>query len=248
MPFKKPDARFKSWSYSRYSDWRSCPLMAKCKHLDKSLPKEPPSDAMARGTNIHTMAEEFIKGKLAKLPEELKLFADEFKKLRALYKKKTSGMIVEDNWALTKDWTETQWDDWVGCWVRIKLDCAHYLAPTVMMVTDWKTGKPNQYKVTEYMEQLELYAVAALLLHDHLEEVHCRLAFTDTGDVYPFEEDGGALVVKRKDLPKLRKSWDKRVDPMFKDEKFVPKPGKQCNWCFYGQAGKAKGGPGICKF
>lgn len=248
MPFKKPaDPRFKSWSYSRYSDWKTCPLAAKLKHLDKV--KEPENAAMARGSDVHTMAESYIKGTLPKLPPELKLFADEFKELRALYKKKSSGTIVEDNWAFTNEWTPTQWDDWVGCWVRIKLDCAHYLGPTVMMVTDWKTGKPNDYKVAEYMEQLSLYALAGLLLHEHLAEIHVRLAFTDTGEFFPLAEDGGAKVYRRSDLKGLLKTWNSNVKPMMADTKFAPKPSRACDWCFYGQKGKEKkGGPGLCKF
>jgi len=237
--------KFTSWSFSRYSDWRECPLKAKLKHLDKI--QEPKSPAMERGTAIHDMAEKYLKGLLAKLPAELKLFADEFKKLKALYKKRTLPMIVEDNWAFTAEWTETQWNDWVNCWVRIKLDCAHYESESVLHVTDWKTGKYKDTKHVEYLEQLELYALAALLLHEHIEEVRPRLVYLDEGVVHPKPED--PLVYTRADVKKLMASWNKRVKPMMSDTKFVPKPNANCTWCFFGQAGKAKkGGPGICKF
>mgnify|MGYP000287582546 FL=1 len=156
-----------SWSFSRYGDYRKCPLSFKLKHIDKIA--EPKSAAMQRGIDIHNLAEAYVVGKLAKLPPELALFKDEFAKLRKMYKAKKLPMIVEDNWAFTAEWEETQWNDWVRCWVRIKLDCAHYEEANVMFVTDYKTGKMNEAKNAEYMEQLELYALAALLLHPTLK-------------------------------------------------------------------------------
>lgn len=249
MNFKaqtKPRApRLTAWSYSRYGDWRKCPLSAKLKHIDRI--KEPSSAAMERGSAIHTLAEGYIKGTEAKLAPELALFKDEFKDLRARYKKKSVPVIVEDNWAFTKEWGETQWDNWAECWVRIKLDCAHYVADGIMVVTDWKSGRPRDEKTNEYMEQLELYALAALALHGHLNEVRVRIGWTDVGEMYSGPE-GKPATYFRKDLAKLKKLWNGRVAPMMADTQFAPKPNAGCRWCYYGQAGKAKGGPGLCKF
>ena len=164
-----PIKQVTSWSFSRYSDYKQCPLKAKLKHIDKI--SEPPNEAMARGAQIHNLAEDFIKGKVPKLAPELKLFEKEFKRLRAMFKKISQSMVVEDNWAFTKDWDETAWNNWTACWVRIKLDCAHHEEDTVLVVTDWKTGKFRPEQNEEYVEQLELYALSALLLHDHIEEV-----------------------------------------------------------------------------
>ena len=151
-----------AWSFSRYSTYKQCP--AKLKYSAILKLKEPPNAAMARGAAVHTLAEEFIKGKGKSLPPELKLFGVEFKELRKQYKKSINGMVVEDNWSFTKNWDETNWNDWIGCWVRIKLDCAHHEGDSVMVVSDWKTGKFRFEANEEYIEQLELYALAALLL------------------------------------------------------------------------------------
>ena len=162
-----------AWSNSRYADYKQCPLKAKLKHIDKI--KEPPNEAMARGAHIHNLAEDYIKGKIKALPKELKSFAGEFKMLRKQYKKSINGMVVEDNWAFTKTWDETQWNNWAHCWVRIKLDCAHHEDDTTLIITDWKTGKYRDDQNDDYIEQLELYALAALLLHPHIEVVKPRL-------------------------------------------------------------------------
>lgn len=236
--------KFTSWSFSRYMDYVKCPLFAKLKHLDKIA--EPGNDAMKRGSAIHKLAEDYIKGLLPRLPMELKLFEDEIKDMRAVYRKLPGTIYVEADWSFTKDWTPTTWNDWVGCFVRLKLDCAHTIDDTVMKVIDWKTGKFREEMNADYVEQLELYALAALVLHPHLTEVRPMLVYLDQGTVYPAE--GGELVFTQADVPRLKKLWEKRVTPMFKDTRFAPKPNNKCRWCFYGQAGKLKGGPGLCKY
>lgn len=236
-----------SWSFSRYGDYKKCPLAFKLKHIDKIA--EPKSAAMQRGIDIHNLAEAYVVGKIAKLPPELANFKEEFTKLRKMYKAKKLPMVVEDSWAFTVDWEETQWNNWVQCWVRIKLDCAHYEEGNVMFVTDYKTGKMSEYKNVEYMEQLELYALAALLMAAEPEKVTIkpRLLYLDSGDTYP--PVGQEITYTFKDLPKLKKTWEQRVKPMMTATNFPPRANDGCRWCFYGQSGKAtKGGPGLCQF
>lgn len=238
-----PIKQITSWSFSRYSTYKNCPLKLKLSAIDRI--REPGNEAMARGDAIHKLAEAYIKGEGRTLPPELKLFKDEFKKLRAQFKKKISGMVVEDNWSFTKDWTETQWNDWIGCWVRIKLDCAHHEDDETLIITDWKTGKFRPEMNEEYVEQLELYALAALLLHEHIKQVKPRLAYLDLGITYPEAEK--PLVYTRADIPKLKKLWEKRTKAMLNDKQFAPRPNDKCRWCFYRSSNKAAGG-GQCKY
>jgi hypothetical protein len=248
LPLTKTAKPPVSWSFSRYSDFRECPLKFKLKHMDRI--KEPPSDAMQRGIDNHTFAEQYVKGTLKKLPPALCGLKAEFDAMRKMYKAKKFPMIVEDNWAFTVDWEETQWNDWVNCWVRIKLDAAHYTDARTMFVTDWKGGKPNDFKNAEYMEQMELYAVAALLMSAVEDvEIHVRLGYHETGEfIVPRDKEGNEIVYTRADLPRLLKEWNKRVKPMMTATNFPPRANRGCQWCFYGQAGIAKGGPGLCKF
>lgn len=239
----KPVQKITSWSFSRYSDYVQCPLKAKLKHIDKI--REPQNDAMARGAEIHKIAENYIKGITARLPKELKLFKDEFKELKAMCKKDPDSIMVEDSWAFKSDWTKTVWNDWVGCWLRVKLDCAHQEDSKVLIITDWKTGKFSDYNLEDYVEQLELYALGALLLFPQLEEVRPRLAYLDHGIIYP--DPGQPLVFKRKDVVGLRKLWERRTKAMLNDKIFAPKPNNKCKWCFFRKANAAAGG-GQCKF
>lgn len=241
---KVPPKQITSWSFSRYSTYKTCPLKLKLNAIDKIA--EPPNDAMKRGTDIHTLAEEYVKGKISRLPKELKLFEGEFKKLKAKYKKGAlTDIMVEDNWAFTNQWLGTVWNDWVNCWVRIKLDLAHLTEPGILEVIDWKTGKFRQENNEDYLEQLELYALGAFLTLPQINEVRPKLKYLDHGITYPPE--GADLIYKRSDLPKLKKVWEKRVKAMMNDKIFAPKPNNLCKWCFYRKSNKSVGG-GQCKF
>ncbi len=236
-----------AWSFSRYSCYQQCPLKAKLKFIDKI--KEPGSPAMQRGADIHDAAEAYLKGTLKRIPKELMEFKTLFQRLRKQYKKVISGMTVEDTWAFTKDWDETAWNDWTHCWVRIKLDCAEHEDGNTLTIHDWKTGKFREDNSLEYAEQLELYALAALLLYEHIEVVKPRLVYLDYGIIYPEPgtEAEEALTFTRKDIPRLKKLWEKRVRPMLRDKTFAPRANHFCNWCFFRKSNKANGG-GQCKF
>lgn len=233
-----------SWSFSRYSVYKTCPLKLKLSAIDKI--SEPPNDAMKRGADIHKLAENFIKGVIPRIPKELKLFEAEFKELKKKFKKGVlTDILVEDNWAFTSKWTETVWNDWVNCWVRIKLDLAHIIEPGVLEVIDWKTGKYREDSNEDYLEQLELYALGAFLMLPGINEVRPKLKYTDHGITFPIK--GAVLVYRRSDLPNLKKTWEKRVKAMMNDKVFAPKPNNLCRWCFYRSSNKAAGG-GQCVY
>ena len=149
-------------------------------------------------------------------------------------------MIVEDNWAFTKNWGPSRWDDWNNCWLRVKLDVAERTDNKVV-ITDYKTGKYRPDNVGDYEEQGELYVTGALQVFSVIPdlEVSSRLVYLDAGRIYPET----SLTYTINDLPKLKKNWEARVKPMFVDKKFAPKPNQFCKWCHFRSS---NGGP--CKF
>lgn len=237
----------KSWSFSRYSTYKLCPLKARLAYIDR-IP-EPSNPAMERGAQIHVLAEKFIKGELNELPEELYKFRKDFRKLKRKYKRVTSGVTVEDTWAFTKDWDQTTWNDWVGCWLRVKLDCAEETNDGLLIIHDWKTGKFRPDKNEEYVEQLELYALSAFFMYDHIEVVMPRLVYLDEGTIFPEPKsaDEAALTFTRDDIPKLKATWEKRVKVMLNDRVFAPRPNNLCRWCHYRKSNAGNGG-GQCQF
>lgn len=247
---KKRAETITSWSFTRYNDYKQCPRKAKLKHLDKI--EEPPNDAMARGGDIGRLCELFIKGGLKKMPLELMKFKEVFEQLRDMYKKTPKRMVVEDSWAMTKDYKPSTWNDWENCAVRVKIDAGHLESATAMVVRDWKTGKYRPEKREEYIEQLELYALAAFVLNPQLLEVSAFLCYLDVGVTFP--EPGSAdedrLTFTRADMPALKKTWDKRTRAMLFDKSFAPRPNDKCRWCHYRKE-NTKALPGrkqLCEF
>ena len=219
-----------SWSYSRYTTYKQCPRKAKFTMIDKI--KEPKSPAMERGIKVHTDIEHYIKGTMRELTPEALLLKREIKALKELHNAAPNKVHVEDSWAFRKDWSLTRFNDWAGCWLRVKLDAGHYEGEhgTTYIVTDWKTGRFYPNDVEAYVQQLEIYALGAFLQMPWIDTVKCRLAYVDSGTFYP-NEDG--TVFERDQLESLKALWVKRVAPMFKDKDFAPRPNDKCKWCFF---------------
>jgi hypothetical protein len=255
--------RFTSWSFSRYSEYRQCPKKAFLHHIAKvEEPSSAPmmrgsvigklAEMYIRGevkleardvadfvahyredeSFIRKLTKAVASGKL--LPDELSKFSKTFKALRAQRKKRPQSMVVEDMWAFDGAWGPSRWDDWTGCVVRVKIDCGHLDGPKVFVVTDWKTGKYRAERRAESMEQLELYALGALL-KDVASTIKVRLAYLDAGVIFPEpgSQDEREMTFTQADLPRLKKAWDKRTRAMLLDRSFAARPNALCNWCWY---------------
>jgi hypothetical protein len=233
-----------AWSYSRYATWCECPAKARFKYIDK-LP-EPSGPAAARGTEYHSLAEDYLAGRIPALPTEL----NKLKKQYAALRKEKPEVEVE--FALSRQWQPVHWfaKGKDAAWCRVKLDAV--VPPTVTRrlkknfaiakVYDHKTGgvdkdqKLRPGKEAEFEKQLELYALAALLRHPA----------ADAAETYLLHIDAGAVTAgppyMRSQIPQLIDLWEGRTAPMLKDVYFVPRPGPYCNRCHYR---KGNGGPCI---
>lgn len=214
-----------AWSYSRYADYKQCPLRFKLKHIDR-LP-EPGSPAMQRGSDIHKEGEKYLTakdGKGLKVPASYKHFADEMKQLRSL------GPLVEQQWGFTKDWTPTGWFG-ADTWLRIVCDVVVKYDDDTVDLIDFKTGR--KYDTNE--DQVELFSCAPFIRWPEVTEVQTRLWYLDV------DKDNEVLrTYTREEFNGIRKSWEKKIVPMFKDKRFAPTPNEKCKWCHFS---KDKGGP-----
>ena len=209
-----------AWSYSRLSTWETCPAKAKYKFLDK-LP-EPDSPAAGRGKALHTMAEEYITGKVTELPHELAEVAEYIEELK--------GGAAELQLAFTKEWVPCSWfGPQVYC--RVIFDAVKLAGPKGT-VADHKSGKIKQ---EEHTDQLRLYALTSFIQYPELEEVEAQILYIDHGERL-------RMTFHRKDLQELKDYWDNRAGKMMADDVFSPKPNSTCRYCAYS---KSKGGPCI---
>ena len=221
-----PKTSFTAWSYSRWHDWYLCPRKAKYKFLDGR--KEPPNQAMERGSQIHKDAEQYIVGNKTTNPfEEFGTFKRELDKL-----KKRPDVVAEAQWTFTEDWAQTGWRD-DDAWLRMGID-AHFPLPKAkeLVIVDFKTGKVREENLT----QLGLYALGAFMREPSIAKVHLEFWYLDAGtDQYVFYD--------REELEELKAAWEKRAADMFADRIFPTRPGPRCRFCFYR---KSNGGP--CEF
>jgi CRISPR/Cas system-associated exonuclease Cas4 (RecB family) len=230
MPIKAVK-KFTAWSYSRLSDYEACPRRAKFKHLDKLV--EPAGPALERGGQIHKEAEAYVRRRVPELPKSLERFPAEFAALRA-----RDDVETELQLAVTREWRPC---DWFGAdaWLRIVVDATHAgVAATEAgrVIIDYKTGKMYPDKV----DQLDLYGLVALAYHAGVRRVDSALWYLDQGEIIN-------RVLVRAEAPAVRQRWEERVVALLADERFDPKPGNACRFCWFGQGGRDKGGPGLCE-
>lgn len=230
--------QIKAWSWSRYKAHQQCPLKAKLTILERRV--EPKNAAMQRGAYLHDELAAYLKGKKRTLSADLKPLDKVLAPLRQQFKDikklqaKGLAPVAEEQWAFTAKWTQTEWNNWSDAWCRVVLDVMWWDSETRIRVRDWKSGKMSEKEVNEYLEQLELYALAVLLRYPHCEEVQPDLYFIDAQAAYPSAKE--PLVFTQKDVPRLKKTWEMRVRKMLNDKRFPPKPGWYCPGCYFNHA------------
>lgn len=219
-----------AWSFSAWELYTQCPAKYKYAKIDK-LP-DPPGPAMARGRAVHKSVEDFLKQPTSSFPVEAAKFAKLVYELAQFPK-----LLVEQQWAFDRDWREAPWfgkRDGSGKqpWLRSVVDAGVIYEDHAVEVIDWKTGKLYE----ENKEQVELFALSAMVRYPMAPTVTTRLAYLDSGDELISEH-------KAADRDKLKAKWEKAVVPMFTDTVFAPRPNSKCKWCNFS---KSKSGP--CRY
>ncbi len=210
-----------SWSYSRYSVYKSCPFKAKCQYIDK-IPT-PSSPQMDRGNEIHKSLEDYVLGKSKKLHPDvvfMKKRLNEYKSLDA---------IPEEQVAYNRLWSNVDWFD-KQTWLRVKVDLT-YWDGNIRKTIDYKTGK----EYDSHRDQSDLYALSEFE-RTKAKDVDVEFIYLDIPKLVRYE-------YSRKEYPLLKKIWDARGEVITKDKVFKPKPGRHCSWCPFSNA---KDGP--CKY
>jgi hypothetical protein len=204
-----------AWSFSRLGVYEQCPFKFKLVYVDGL--KEPGSAAMDRGKAIHAEGEAYLKNADAALPDSYKLLAVEMEELRA------SKALSELEITFTADWGPTGWFD-DNAWLRIKIDALLEKDGKVQII-DFKTGKNRG----GYEDQLELYALAALIMYPDAKEISAELWFLDSGEIIGTSH--GAY--SHTDVNDLKKKWLQRSNKMFIDTLWSPRANQYCRWCHF---------------
>ena len=212
----------KSVSYSKLLDFEQCALRTKMKHVDR-IPEEK-APAAERGTEIHQMAEDWVRGLGKVLPGPLMKFADEFAVLRREFK--SNNVSLEGEWGFDKDWMPTAYKT---AWLRMKADGVFFIDKKRAVVIDYKTGKSwgNEIK---HGEQVQLYAIATLILWPELEEITVELWYLD-------QDELTSKTYTRAQALRYVQPFNNRLSRVTDARKFPPNANMfTCKWCPYGPA------------
>ena len=230
-----------AWSYSRWNDYDGCPAKFRAKYLGTDEEKaqfkesdeaEPgaPETPMQRGSRIHKLGEDFLKGKIAVVPKEFSKFKKEMLELKKLH------ASSEESWAYDAAWEPCEYfSKRPPVAVRMKVDTHVVInGGEVLRAIDFKTGKVKDYGLEP---QLELVAIGGFLRYKKVKRVETEFWFLDHGESRQMNYGEWQLDV-------MKENWERRTRKMLVDTLFEETPSNMCKWC---PRQKDKPG-GTCKF
>jgi hypothetical protein len=222
-------SKITAWSYSRFADHERCPLYFKEKYVTKSL-KEDTSPAMERGSQLHAGIAQWLKGEAEGLPRDAFQNPRAEQILQELRQMPANQVIVEQQWGFTANWKPTAWFGG-DTWLRVVLDVGLVYPDMTAEAVDWKSGK--RYGHNE--DQMELFAVGVMCKYVPVTHVTTRLIYLD---------EKGKNIEDFAEYPATHKQrlidkWTRKVEPMFTDKVFAPRPNDKCKWC---PLARSKGG------
>jgi CRISPR/Cas system-associated exonuclease Cas4 (RecB family) len=212
----------KSTSFSRLQVFETCKFRAKLQYLDR-IPDPQPKTAADRGTAIHQMGEDFVRGIITDLPRELNNYADEFYKLRELFLAQPHAIILEDEWGFDTEWNIAPYE---GAWLRMKLDACVFLTPYEVAVIDYKTGRKFGNEI-KHGDQCLNYAAAVAARYPEVEIIHTELWYLDKNEITK------NTYLRAKAAASIAR-YDKRHKALTNATRFPPNPNiHSCKWCPY---------------
>lgn len=227
----------KAWSYSTWSNYDLCPLQFKLRKIDK-LP-EPQGPAFKKGIEVHDGVAKYVTGAAAHLPDVALKFPNMVALIEEIRVLPAEAKQVEQQWGYKSDFSPTGWFDRGNekVWFRSVLDVGVCYDDMSYEDVDWKTGK--RYAVSNDL-QMETQALSVFYRMPAVKHVTTRLAYLEAGgplgSAEGFEFGEFTASVKQS----LADKWRKKVEPMFTDTVFAPRPNDKCKWCHFSRSNTGK--------
>lgn len=221
--------KISAWSFNRLMDFETCPYRSYLDIIERSPgPELPDNHPMLRGSEIHELIDQYIKGE-GKPDKVFKSLQETIDFCREHYAEGTARS--EERWAFDNTWGVL--DDWMHdqVWVRIVADCLVHLDERTALIYDWKTGKSwgNEVKHTQ---QGQLYAIAAFYKFPMLDTIDVAMGYVDEGKCKPKTYQRDAKFFR------LASRWHDRGLRMTEATTFPPKPNAMnCRYCKFGPSG-----------
>jgi len=206
-----------TWSYSSLDLFNQCPHKYYRLKVKKDI-KEPLSDHLVYGLDVHKAAEDFI-GKGTPIPEKYKFLEPSLLKLQAYEGEK----LCEYRMGLTKNLDPCKFFD-KGVWWRGVADLIILNGDSAKIV-DYKTGKSSKHADTK---QLEILSLAVFKHFPQVKRVKGGLLFVVANDFVKGDFDAGQTDVYWQrwltNTAQLEKAFEVNV--------WNPRPNFTCKkWC-----------------
>lgn len=211
-----------AFSYSRWSDWSSCPAKYKFKYIDK-VDTGPTPKALLEGRKVHDEAADYLTGKRDDLPKRMEKFSVIAEAMRNAPENQRK---VEEQMAFDRGKLPVAWFG-PNVYMRFIWDAAIWNAEaTEIDIIDFKTGKPYG----SYDEQAQIFSIPAFWTMPSLQVMRGHWMYLDTGATIDYE-------ITREQFPAIERTWLGNVALMEADRAFPATPSKKaCRFCDFGPA------------
>lgn len=203
----------KAWSFTAVKSYETCPL----KYYEESVIKRYPfqeTEAIRYGNVVHKLAEDFICGDVAGLPENLK----QFERGLTVFRNMPGKKLCEFKMGVTAYWQPCSFFD-KFVWARGVADLL-ILQDDVAYVVDYKTGS-SKYPDKK---QLELMSMMVFTHFKHIKRTKSALLFIK-----------GPVLIKESfsadQMPELIKVWQGKASKIADSHKKNLWPPRQNGLC-----------------
>ncbi len=202
-----------AWSYSKLKNFETCPKRYYEIDVTKHV-KEAPSESLTWGDEVHKKAASRIKDGIP-LPKTMEFIEPWIQ--RILANSESSKILVEQQYAITKDFAPTEWFG-KDVWFRSIADVLK-INGDVALAVDWKTGK-----ILEDSVQLALCAGCIFVHYPSVNAVRTKF-------IWLKEDAESKQDFKRSDMPAIWRSILPRIvslEEATNTTTFPAKPGGLC--------------------
>lgn len=216
-------------SYSRLSDYESCPLKFKAKYIDKDYPDDSNNPAFAKGNAVHSQLENYINYKKADEAEAPKLGTianNVVPIIDKLHDACDGNIFAEKQIAVNQEWEKCDWFDPPHVVkYRAIIDMLAFVSSTELLINDFKTGKVREYEDGP-TTQLKLTAVMLFSLYPKIEKITTCYLFAE-------HKQTVKVTFTRDQLEDLRAPFDEAHAMVQSEKEWAYKKNRYCNWCLY---------------
>ncbi len=218
-------SRITVWTATKLKVFEACQWQAFLRYVQKLA--EAKSEAADRGSKIHELAEQYVKGEIGELPKDLQRMPNELAWARNMYEE---GLVeVEGEWGFGIGWEKAPWTG-KQTWGRAKLDLFIRFDDTSAMIVDHKTGKKFGNEMAHTFQGM-VYALVAFMRFPELEYIAVEFWYLDKNEKLVMAFTRAEAMVF---LPKVHDRALKMTSATY----FRPSPSpSNCRFCPYKDEG-----------